>query len=367
MSNKVLEVLIPTYRRPQAAIGAIDSVLASANPNVGAFCHSNGIEPELEMAAAQRPELRYACFPENRGAIANFRKILEESNATYVLFLSDEDRIDPTHLDNFIDFLSRNQHGFVMCSVVESTGVNYFSVAALGGETLSFEDLLVLFPVDPTYLSGYCFRRDLLSDDIVRCAFEENEANVYPHLILRNMIASLANIGIYAPGMVIKGAEANTGGDSHGHIESAPTTAHAAGRQPLNPRIYGESARAKQFYYLAPKLEEQIASLSKFHFFFAKLYLLSAWLKISIDAHKYVSAETQDVSLTNTILNNRRQQTQSGIIVAIYNYTLSVRSHTLKIAIIWTLWNVSKFVKFTLFIQRFGIRKTLDFVNGKHG
>lgn len=67
MTQKILEILIPTYLRPQAAIAAIDSVLAAADPRVAVACHSNCPDSELELAAKQRPALRYGSFPENQG------------------------------------------------------------------------------------------------------------------------------------------------------------------------------------------------------------------------------------------------------------------------------------------------------------
>lgn len=370
MNQKILEVLIPTYRRPAAAIGAIDSVLSSADPRVGVFCHSNGVEPELEAAAASRPELRYACFPENRGAVANFRKILEDSKAEFVLFLSDEDRIDATQLAGFTDFLSHGQYGFVFCSVVESSGANYFSLSALRGEALSPTDLLLLFTIDPTYLSGYCFRRDLLSDEVLHETFEDHEANVYPHLLLRNAIASRAPIGLFAPCMVIKGAEANIGGDSHAHLggHERVLTPPSARQQPLNPRIYGEGARARQFYFLVPRLDRDLASMSAFNRAFAKLYVMSAWLKITIDAHLHVDAVTPATTLVAAISGQRQgNDGNSGRLIATYNRIMSIRQTTFRSFFVKGLWQFTKLVKLALFLRRFGAARTLAFVKSKHG
>lgn len=372
MKQKFLEVLIPTYRRPQAAIGAIDSVLSSGDSRVGVFCHSNGVEPDLEAAAAQRPAMRYACFPENRGAVANFRKILTDSSAEYVLFLSDEDRIDPAYLAGFVEFLSRGCHGFVFCSVVESTGANYFSLAALQGETLSLEDLLVLFPIDPTYLSGYCFRRDLLTEEVISAAFEDNEANVYPHVMLRNAIvlSSRTSIGLFTPSMIIKGPEANTGGDSHAHLAPSASVVSAAQTrrsQSLNPRIYGEGARARQFYYLVPRLDPVFASVPRFHRAYAQLYVLSVWLKMTTDAHLHVDVTDAVASLKTVIRAHRSQESSERRIVRIYNCILSIRQHALRSALVKFMWNLSKSVKLVLFFQRFGVSQTVAFVKSKHG
>lgn len=369
MTQKILEVLIPTYRRPQAAICAIDSVLAGADPRVAVFCHSNGTEPELESAATQRMDVRYGCFPENRGAVANFRKILADSNADYVLFLSDEDRVSQEHISTFVDFLVSNKHAFVFCSVVESTGENYFSVTALENEALSYEDVLVLFPIDPTYLSGYCFRMDLLTDAAIESAFEEHESNVYPHLLLRNAIAGLGTSGLFAPGLIVKGAEANVGGDSHAHLEhGANQPANVAPkREPLNPKIYGESARAKQFYYLLPRLNRDLALVSWFHRLYTRLYVLSAWLNTTIEAHKYVTESSQVAALDATISENRKNCQTGGYLIGTYNCVLSIRFLMPRKILVKFLWNVSKSLKLMLFFRRFGVSRTIDFIQTKHG
>ncbi|MCU7373339.1 glycosyltransferase [Paucibacter sp. O1-1] len=370
MNQKVLEVLIPTYRRPEAAIGAIDSVLAGADPRVTVFCHSNGVEPELEAAALLRENTRYDCFPENRGAVANFRKVLADSSADYVLFLSDEDRLSQEHLKAFVDFLAGSHHAFVFCSVTESSGENYFSLAALQGEALSCQDVLLLFPIDPTYLSGYCFRRELLSDAVIEAAFEEHDANVYPHLLLRNAIASKGTIGLFSPALVLKGAEANTGGDSHAHVRqgSGQPAAQTPVRQPLNPRIYGESARAKQFYYMLPRLNHNLASTSWGYRFYVKLYVLSAWLNITNEAHKHVAAAGPEIAtLDAAITEQRGKSDEASILVASYNRILSIRSSLLRNFLVKFLWSASKSVKLMLFFRRFGVSRTLDFIRTKHG
>lgn len=365
MTQKLLEILIPTYRRPQAAIGAIDSVLAASDPRVGVACHSNGPDAELERAAAQRPGLRYGSFPENRGAVANFRQMLEDSSAAYVLFLSDEDRIDPAHLAALLDFLSGKQHGFVFCNVVESTGAKYFSIAPFRGETLSARDLLVLFTVHPTYLSGYCYRHDLLTAEMIRDTFELADANVYPHLLLRNAIASRASIGLFPENIVVKGEEANVGGDSHTHVEQADLAKPEHFRQPLNPRIYGESARARQFYYLAPRLDKELAPLSVFHRVFVRFYVLSAWLKITIDAHLHVDAVADMPPLAATIDDYRREHVRTPSLIGRYNRVLSLKHKGIRNTTIKLMWQFSKLVKLALFVQRFGTSRTHAFVTGK--
>lgn len=370
MNQKVLEVLIPTYRRPKAAMGAIESVLAGADPRVAVFCHSNGIEPELEAAARVRENTRYGCFTENRGAIANFRKVLADSSADYVLFLSDEDRISQEQLKAFLDFLSESRHAFVFCSVAESSGKNYFSMAALAGQSLSCRDLLLFFSIDPTYMSGYCFRRELLSDALIDAAFEEHEANVYPHLLLRNAIATKGSIGLFSPPLILKGEEANTGGDSHAHLEQATDQPEAQPpiRQLLNPRIYGESARAKQFYYIIPRLNQALAATSWLHRCYVKIYVLSAWLNITNTAHNHAAAAGPEVpTLSAAIAEQRKTCNRHEPLVAAYNRIMEIRPSMPRTLIVKLLWNASKLLKLLFFFQRFGIHRSLEFVRTKNG
>ena len=46
--KEVLEILIPTYNRPDSAKAAIESVLACDDDRLTVRCNSNGFEPSLE-------------------------------------------------------------------------------------------------------------------------------------------------------------------------------------------------------------------------------------------------------------------------------------------------------------------------------
>jgi hypothetical protein len=148
---------------------------------------------------------------------------------------------------------------------------------------------------------------------------------------------------------------------------TAGTAAQASRRKPLNPRIYGEGARARQFYYLAPRLDRDLAPLSRFRRAYVKLYVLSAWLKITSDAHLHVDATVAVATLEATIAEHRRQDAGARSLVGYYNRILSIRQLTLRTALVKLMWNLSKSVKLVLFFQRFGVSRTLAFVKGKHG
>ena len=358
MTKKILEILIPTYRRTNAAISAIESVLSCDNLNIGVACHSNGPDEELERFALLRPNLRYGFFAENRGAIANFRQLVETSKADYVFFLSDEDRVDAKHLTSLINFIANKQYGAVLCSVVEQTGEDYFSLSALEGEQLTFHDLLMIFPMSPTYISGYCFRRDLLSNEIIRNAFDNNEANVYPHVLLRNAISEHSSIGLFARSVVIKGKDYSQGGDSHAHVELSNSNLQMSSGQLLNPRIYGGSARARQFYYIMPIFDKQLSQISFIKRSFARYYLLSIWLNMTASAH-LVAAEIADLpSLKSTIEDYRRENDCIISTVGLYNRILSIKRPRVKVLAIKLMMYLARVMRMIIFFRRFGVLRT---------
>lgn len=269
-------------------------------------------------------------FQKTRGAVANFRKMLEDSRGDYVMFLSDEDQIDHQHLGGLVNFLSGKQYGFVLCNIVESNGGRYFSTTSLQVEMLSARDLIILFTLHPTYLSGYCFRRDLLSPELICANFESDDANVYPHLLLRNAMAGGEAVGLFSGDVIVKGVGVNFGGDSHSHVAQSAAVKHDRHQQFLNPRIYGQGARARQLYYLVPRLEVWLRGSSAFQRRYVQFYVLSAWLNITNDAHKHVDAVTDLPPLSVTIGDYQSvNKTMYGLIGS-YNRILLMKSTLLR-------------------------------------
>ncbi len=359
----ILEVLVPTYKRTKSAIGAIKSVLAVDDPRVGISCHSNGIDEELEKFLFDQPRISYGYFSENKGAVANFLKVLEQSSAEYVLFLSDEDRVDSHYLAEFLNYLSSHKYAFIHCSVLDDRGMPYFSVKALHGEVLSRSDLLKLFPIDPTYISGYCFRRELLTADLLHYAFDYNEANVYPHLLLRNaVVKDVDKVGLFGQGLIIKGEEANVGGDSHSHVDNNATDDNnSIVRQLLNPRIYGEDARMAQFLYLEPIIDAMAKSGNCFDALFLRIYFIAAWLKTTNNAHLYVEPSSESISCKSTRLYSKA----NGLSQKFYLIILNISNSSIRNITVSAMWKCAKLVKLLLFISRFGLVKTYGFATGR--
>ncbi len=365
----ILEILIPTYRRPIEALRAIDSVIQSNDKRVGVACHSNGIEPYLEAEILHRPVVRYNSFSKNLGVVANLRELLSESRAEYVMFLSDEDSIAINYLSNFVDFLSQGDYGFIFCSVIDFTGKNYFSISPLHRNSLTLDEVLMLFPIDPTYLSGYCFKRDLITMDLILKVFDDNHANVYPHLILRNEIINHGKIGIFPPNLIIKGRESKSGGDSHSHLEGRAETSKARDSivLGLNPRIYGPAARVAQFAYMSPLFDSWFATLPLPKRVFGMAYLLSAWLKITSDAGKLTLDDVDPENISIVIDGVRHTNESANLLFDLFSSIILIRHQRLKFFIINLFWGMSKIIKLALFFRYFGIAQSIAFLKSKYG
>jgi hypothetical protein len=126
------------------------------------------------------------------------------------LILSDEDFIDSENLNRLLDYL--DQYGVKNMQYLAPTE-DYFSLSSMqkliGKRDLSNIDVLMTNPFIPTYMSGFIFpsaRFDFLSS-----AFEANELNYYPHLILRNhLLESGTKVNVLSSVLITRGLESDS-------------------------------------------------------------------------------------------------------------------------------------------------------------
>ena len=118
----LLEVLIPTFNRPEAAIRAIKSVLSIDDPRIRVRCNSNGREPTLEHFCSQHPNVYFDKFDINLGPEANVHKLLSEATSEFVMLLADEDSLDTAGSKQLLDFLAelRSDCHVVSCAVYDT-------------------------------------------------------------------------------------------------------------------------------------------------------------------------------------------------------------------------------------------------------
>ena len=170
-----LEILIPTYKRPNSALDAVMTCLRSQDQRVAVFCHSNGFEPALEILRSIASNVHYDCFPENRGVHANFLKLLGSKRAKFVMLLSDEDRIDPKLLSPLLDFLDNNcRSDLVTCSVLNTNGTYYYNAKIHNANWMNANTGLIVDPFGSSYMSGWIYRTEELTDRVLKNGCRES-------------------------------------------------------------------------------------------------------------------------------------------------------------------------------------------------
>lgn len=267
---RTLEILIPTYGRPQSAAGAIQSVLESPDQRIGIRCNSNGFEPTLERYRQFDPRLVYESFDKNKGVHANFLHLLSVSNAEFCMLLSDEDRLDPEGIPAFLDFLENINScvSVVSCSVFDlSQNRFYFLPHERYKNTICDINLYAAFGLVPGYMSGLVFRTENLRCLNLGQLMRPVPANAYCHLDITLKLLINSKLRFYIPKLVLKGKEIEFGGDGYSHRFKGRT----AGRNnhDLNPEIYGPYARIRQFYYQWAQILSVQSSLRRISYFLA--------------------------------------------------------------------------------------------------
>lgn len=361
ISKYFVEILIPTYRRPTSAIKSIQSVLHTDCEDVSVLCQSNGYEPDLEAFSKENPKCNYRYFEKNLGAVANFRELIRHSNAEYVVFMSDEDRINGPALRDLVDHLCTYQPDFIFCTIDNEQDGTYFSIAGLHVNQLSPSQVALLFPIHPTYLSGYCYRRAAISDELLDACFDDNLANAYPHLLLRTALLPAGKISVFNQTLIIKGEEAKTGGDSHEHLNS-PESKSKSKKIFLNPRVYGVKARTRQFIYLLNRLINSMPFLSGPSRTYVLFYLLAAWSRITSTAN----AVTGETFSFRSYAEAREEVSDLApsltLIESLFLRLITLRPPLLRKIVIQVLWIVAKGGRLALLLGNFGFVRAAHFL-----
>ena len=245
-----LEILIPTYGRPESAAQAIESCFINLDNRVSVRCNSNGFEPSLERFRNYHSRLIYTSFNSNKGSHANFLYLLQHTKAKFCMLLSDEDRIDSNGLKEILDYLDSCPDfvSVVSCSVYDMQESRYSFMHDIR-LTLVDHDLnsLLALKLIPTYMSGLIFSvNSLCAIDLVSL-LHPSTGNAYGHLDISKHLLVHGRLRLYSSKFVLKGIDVYEGGDGYSHRKSA--LSKQGENFDLNPLIYGPKARARQFYY----------------------------------------------------------------------------------------------------------------------
>jgi len=248
--RKTLDILIPTYRRPESAGEAIMSALSCRDHRFGVRCNSNAYEPALEFYRTFDSRLSYSFFERNQGANNNIRYLVNSSSAKYCLLLSDEDRIDADGLLELLEFLDSASGDIkvVSCSVwcPETASFYHRPKKLLSKKKLEARDFAILDLVS-TYMSGFIFDRDELDHIAYNKYLDQAIGNSYFHLDLSQNLLLHGKLCYFHPLCILKGIDIEFGGDGYGHLTALKTINLSV--LDLNPDVYGPYARATQFFY----------------------------------------------------------------------------------------------------------------------
>src|SRR5450759_4182044 len=103
---------MPTYNGARYLAQSLDSLLNQDYPNwelvISDNCSTDETEAIARSYAAQHPQIRYERSPVNRGAAANFNRVLELATGPFFVFAADHDLWAPTFLSRCVSLLEAN-------------------------------------------------------------------------------------------------------------------------------------------------------------------------------------------------------------------------------------------------------------------
>lgn len=245
-----LQILIPTYGRPESVAQAIESCLINLDNRISVRCNSNGFEPSLEKFRDYNSRLIYTCFDSNKGFHANLLYLLRDTKARFCMLLSDEDSIDSDGIIEILDYLDScpDYVSVVSCSVydIQENRYSFMHDIRLTQVDHDLNSALVLRLI-PTYMSGLIFSvNSLFATDLVSL-LNPSMGNAYAHLDISKHLLIYGRLRLYSSKFVLKGIDVYEGGDGYTHRKSV--LSRQEGNFDLNPFVYGPKARARQFYY----------------------------------------------------------------------------------------------------------------------
>jgi glycosyltransferase involved in cell wall biosynthesis len=104
----VVDVVLPTHRRPHTLPFAIESVLAQTYPHLRLHVISDGLDPATEAVVSSfgDPRLHFSAFPKGPGfGYANRNVVMRGLTGRWVAYMNDDDLLFADHLATAVDAL----------------------------------------------------------------------------------------------------------------------------------------------------------------------------------------------------------------------------------------------------------------------
>ena len=263
----ILEILIPTYKRPLSASVAIDSILTCNDSRLTVRCNSNGYENDLEKYRNINKIVHYDFFKSNKGPHANILKLLSETEADFCMLLSDEDRINNNNYANLLNYLENidDSVNVIACSIYDLEKDKFYWRPSSRLSECDINDYVALSPLS-TYISGIVYRVKSLRSINISNLMSPSIGNSYPHLDINIHMLLNGKLDFYDNRFVEMGRDVKFGGDGYSHKSNASKSDTLDSKnKDLNPSVYGPQARVRQFYYrenLLNKLKSRIGFIS---------------------------------------------------------------------------------------------------------
>ena len=244
-SSYLLEICYPTFNRPETLIRSVTEVLKLQDKRFNVFVSSNGPEPQILEAFAHTMNFKLHQFATNKGFSINVGYLLKNSKGRFTLLMSDEDTVDWHSLRELLDYLESTDSEQCVYYLPSQDGFTLGTLREMSAIKLSFRDLMLTHPMNPTYVSGYIFPTSSFLDINMDEIFDTSPANAYPFLKLRNKVLKDGHAFEILPEIqVTQGPIAETGG--------TPAT-----------QLYAKASRIEQYENFNNLKQQHIAN-SKF-------------------------------------------------------------------------------------------------------
>jgi glycosyltransferase involved in cell wall biosynthesis len=108
----LITTLIPTYRRPESLVQAIQSVQMQTEKRIciAVFDNASGDSTEsvVRALAAEDPRIEYHCNEVNIGVTGNYEKAMRSVRTPYFSLFADDDELKPEFYASALEVLQRN-------------------------------------------------------------------------------------------------------------------------------------------------------------------------------------------------------------------------------------------------------------------
>lgn len=180
---------MPVYNGERTVAAAIESILHQTWPDWELVISDNASTDRTRQIcseyAARESRIRYLRQTENRGALANFRRVLDESRGTFFMWAAADDRRSRDFIEANVTFLQAHPD-YVACGSPVRLDVENFDPGYAGDEPVTGSRAQRILAVIPAKANGRfysIFRRDALVDcDIIERRFLGTDWAIMLHL-----------------------------------------------------------------------------------------------------------------------------------------------------------------------------------------